>query len=163
MHGEFDIPDADEWLANLANVTVGWPNDSGTVVSAPTSMATNTQMARGNIYKACRCLEHQEIYDNWPTRHAKLTIAHCMKICMYCGKDFPVASALRKHLSLRVRLEYIERSLRVRLEKTRWGAPTPEWTPRLHRTRSCSPRRIPRNQAIRSRYPTDSPDAGLYL
>ncbi|EFE37393.1 hypothetical protein TRV_07962 [Trichophyton verrucosum HKI 0517] len=76
MHGEFDIPDADEGLANLANVTVYWPNDPGTVGSAPTSMATNTQTARGNIYKACRCPEHQEIYDNWPARHADLTIAH---------------------------------------------------------------------------------------
>lgn len=40
----------------------------------------------GFIPKGCHCLEHQEIYNNWPTHKAELTIAQCMRICVHCGK-----------------------------------------------------------------------------
>ncbi|EDN04471.1 predicted protein [Histoplasma mississippiense (nom. inval.)] len=109
IHGEFNITEADEWLASLANnVAEDWIHDPGTVDTVPTSMATNTRTAQGHIYKACKCPEHQEIYSSWPAQDAELTIAHCMKICMYCGRDFPLAAELRKHLK---RKEYSSRSL----------------------------------------------------
>ncbi|KAF4222379.1 hypothetical protein CNMCM5878_005661 [Aspergillus fumigatiaffinis] len=105
-----DHHDADEWLANLDNnATEEGPHDPQTTGSVPTSMATNTRTAQGNIYKACHCPGHQEIYSNWPTRDAELRIAHCMRICMYCGKDFAVAAELRRHIKRRK--EYSWRNL----------------------------------------------------
>ncbi|KAL2371804.1 hypothetical protein RJ035_007703 [Blastomyces gilchristii] len=62
---EFNMADADKWLANLENnVTGDWPHDPGTVASFLTSMTTNTRTARGNIFKSYRCPEHQEVYSN---------------------------------------------------------------------------------------------------
>lgn len=130
--GEFNEADADEWLANLADVTENWPHDPphdpGTVESFPTSMATNTRTANGNIYRSCRCPEHQDIYTNWPTEDAELRIAHCMRVCMYCGKDFALAAELRRHI--RRKREYLWRNLTVQFEGKKHNALTPEWTPR---------------------------------
>lgn len=147
IQGEFNTQDADLWLANLANNdTESLPNDPRTAGSTPTSLATNTHTAQGNIYKSCRCPQHQEVYSTWPTHNAELTIAHCMKTCMYCGKDFSTAGALRKHIR---KVEYAQRHLTVRSETPgRGGAPTPGWT-----------HRPPAESSIRSPFCTDSPDA----
>jgi hypothetical protein len=157
---DFDMTDADEWLANLDNNDAEEGlHDPQTVGSVPTSMATNTRTAQGNIYKACRCPRHQEIYSNWPTRDAELRIAHCMRICMYCGKDFALASLLRRHI--RGKKEYSLRNLTVRFEKGKHDALTLEWTPKPSRTRvsrSRSPTRL-RMRAARSQSLIDSPDA----
>jgi hypothetical protein len=157
---DFDMTDADEWLANLDNnAAEEGPHGPQTVGSVPTSMATNTRTAQGSIYKACHCSEHQEIYSNWPTRDAELRIAHCMRICMYCGKDFAVAAELRRHIKRKK--EYSWRNLTVRLEGGKHDALTPEWIPRPPRTRvsrSRSPTRL-RTRAARSQSLIDSPDA----
>ncbi|OAF56733.1 hypothetical protein VC83_07063 [Pseudogymnoascus destructans] len=47
------------------------------------SMATDTRIARG-IWRGCTCPSHQAIYNGWPTHNADLTIAQCMRTCMYC-------------------------------------------------------------------------------
>jgi hypothetical protein len=155
---DFDTTDADEWLANLDNnAAEEGPHDAGTVGSVPTSMATNTRTAQGNIYKACHCPGHQEIYNNWPTREAELRIAHCMRICMYCGKDFALAALLRRHV--RRGKGYSSRNLTVRFESGKHDALTPEWTPRPSRTRvsrSRSPTRL-RTRETRSQSLIDSP------
>ncbi|KAI1954748.1 hypothetical protein LOZ58_006901 [Ophidiomyces ophidiicola] len=44
---EFDMADADEWLADLENFVDDWPNDPGTVGSDPTSAATNPVRLEG--------------------------------------------------------------------------------------------------------------------
>ncbi|OAT02150.1 uncharacterized protein BDCG_17412 [Blastomyces dermatitidis ER-3] len=99
---EFNVHDADAWLAGLADsLPEDGPHLPETAGSPLTSVATNNSTAQGNIYKGCNCPEHQEIYGNWPTRDAELTITKCMKICMYCGKDFEVASELRSHIRKR--------------------------------------------------------------
>ena len=116
MDGEFDLDDADAWLANLADNYAGEQMHDvvETTKSPATSLATDTRTAQGNIYKGCKCPEHQELYSNWPTSDAELTIAQCMRICMYCGKDFPVAAELRKHI--RKRVQYAQRNLTVYAE-----------------------------------------------
>uniref|UniRef100_A0A1L7UN13 Reverse transcriptase n=1 Tax=Fusarium mangiferae TaxID=192010 RepID=A0A1L7UN13_FUSMA len=79
IQGELSMDDADAWLANIAiNDGNDWLPDTaetdaiGTEISPPTSMATDTRTAQGKIYKACRCPQHQDIYDTWPTRNANL-------------------------------------------------------------------------------------------
>lgn len=144
---------ADEWLANLANNTAdGSPHDPGTVGSIPTSTATNTRTAQGNIYKSCRCPEHQEIYSNWPTRDAELRIAHCMGVCMYCGKDFLVAAELRIHLKRRK--EYWDMNLTVQLEGRRHNALTPAW---IHKPQAESSHHAT-TRAARTRSPRHGPE-----
>lgn len=153
IQGEFDMTDADEWLANLeSDNAVDRPHDPGTIGSIPTSMATNTRTGPGGLYKACRCPEHQEIYNTWPTEDAELTIAHCMKICMYCGKDFPVAAELRKHIKKK---DYALRNLTPRAEKGKYSAFTPEWT---HKPRTEPPVYRPRIRATQNRSPSNSPE-----
>ncbi|KAH7117323.1 hypothetical protein EDB81DRAFT_915985 [Dactylonectria macrodidyma] len=114
IHEEFDLHEADAWLAGLTDdYNEDWLRDTvETDRSPPTSMATETRTDQGNIYKACRCPSHQDVYSNWPTQDAELTIAQCMKMCMYCGKDFPTAAELRKHI--RKRVEYAQRNITVR-------------------------------------------------
>ncbi|CVL13280.1 uncharacterized protein FPRN_15226 [Fusarium proliferatum] len=70
IQGEFSIDDADAWLTNIAiNDGNDWLPDTaetdaiGTEISPPTSMATDTRTAQGKIYKACRCPQHQDIYN----------------------------------------------------------------------------------------------------
>lgn len=73
----FAMQGADIWLDNMVNNGSGWINNTAEVApSPPTSMATDTRTALEKIYKACRCLSHQEIYSDWPTHNAELTIAH---------------------------------------------------------------------------------------
>jgi hypothetical protein len=78
-----EVGDVNEWICNTEEVAP----------SPPTSMATDPRTALGTVYKGCKCPSHQEIYRNWPMRDAELTIAQCMKICVYCGKDDFVSSA----------------------------------------------------------------------
>ncbi|KAJ6114107.1 hypothetical protein N7512_007552 [Penicillium capsulatum] len=99
---ESETQGADDWLNGIANEIgdvwlYGPPDDD---LSPQTSEVTDNHTAGGRIYKGCKCPEHQEIYTDWPTRNADLTIAQCMKVCMYCGKDFTGAAELRKHLRL---------------------------------------------------------------
>jgi hypothetical protein len=136
---EFSTNDADIWLANLerndawlVNLERNEANNRlldtiETTASPPTSMATDTRTARGSIFKGCRCPPYQEIYSNWPTADAELTIAQCMKTCVYCGKDCTNAAELRKHMR---KVDYSRRNIRIRQEtKGRWGSTTPAWTP----------------------------------
>lgn len=98
-----------------------------TVGSPLTSLATDTRTAKGTVYKGCKCPSHQEIYNTWPLRNAELTIAQCMKVCIYCGSDFVSAAELRKHLK---RLKYAKRNLSVCLEtRGKNSSTTPSWTP----------------------------------
>ena len=110
------LQEADLWLDNLANDSANaWlqaPEEDEP--SPPTSMATDTRTAHGTIYKGCRCPEHQDIYNSWPTHNAELRIAKCMRVCVYCGKDFPVAAELRKHM--RKVPEYAQRNVTVYME-----------------------------------------------
>ncbi|KAJ6436485.1 hypothetical protein O9K51_10967 [Purpureocillium lavendulum] len=106
------MQDADAWLQTMAVDNDGNRlNDPANNEPSPiTSLATDTRTAQGQIFKACKCPEHQNIYSAWPTHNAELTIAHCMKTCMYCGKDFSVAGALRKHIR---KAEYAQRNLKA--------------------------------------------------
>ena len=128
MEEPFVFEDADEWLNNMINL-----DDNGSSHSLPitgpsplTSMATETRT--GNVFKGCKCPSHQEIYNDWPTHNAELTIAVCMKTCVYCGKDFSFAAELRKHMRKRC---CSRRNIEIRLEtKGRFSASTPAWTAR---------------------------------
>lgn len=153
---EAAMQDADAWLQTMAVDNDGNRlNDPANNEPSPiTSIATDTRTAQGQIFKACKCPEHQNIYSAWPTHNAELTIAHCMKTCMYCGKDFSVAGALRKHIR---KAEYAQRNLKVRSEVPgRGGASTPGWT---HRPRAESPTLRERTRTTRSRSLTDGPYA----
>jgi hypothetical protein len=127
--GAFAIQDTDTWLDSLANDIDGWwiDNIAEDSPSPPSSMATDPRTALGGIYKGCKCPPHQDIYSNWPTHDAELVIARCMKICMYCGKDFESAAKIRRHLK-----KYSGRNLTVRQEKSGLAAVTPAWTPHTH-------------------------------
>lgn len=77
-------------------------------------------------WRGCACSSHQEIYKDWPTHNAELTIAQCMRTCMYCGSNFQRASELRKHIK---RARYARRNLSVKLERRgRYSPATPAWT-----------------------------------
>jgi hypothetical protein len=127
IEGAFTTQDADTWLNNLDSNNDGeWIcNTVETAPSPPTSMATDTRTALGKIYKGCKCPLHQEIYSDWPTHNAELTIAQCMKICVYCGRDFTSAAELRKHMR---KSDYAQRNLRVRQEtRGKGSSTTPAW------------------------------------
>jgi hypothetical protein len=132
--------EADDWLAHLAdNHDNNWLSTIPEIPepSPATSLATGTLTAQGSVYKGCRCPEHQEIYKDWPVRDAELTVAKCMRVCVYCGKDFPTTSALRGHMK-RV---YVKRNLAITLEnRGRWSTAPPSWTllPGPRRTRGNS-------------------------
>ncbi|KAK4075525.1 hypothetical protein Purlil1_12650 [Purpureocillium lilacinum] len=112
---EAAMQDADAWLQTMAVDNGGNRlNDPANNEPSPiTSIVPDTRTAQGQIFKACKCPEHQNVYSAWPTHNAELTIAHCMKTCIYCGKDFSVAGALRKHIR---KAEYAQRNLKVRSE-----------------------------------------------
>lgn len=127
---EAALQDADTWLQNMTNNnSAQWPFGSPEAEASPiTSLATDTRTAQGQIYKGCTCPSHQEIYRDWPTHDAELIIAKCMRTCMYCGKDFPIAAELRRHM--RKRPEYAQRNVIVRMETPGKGsACTPAWAP----------------------------------
>jgi hypothetical protein len=137
---------ADDWLNGIANEIddvwlYGPPDDDP---SPQTSMVTDPRTAGGRIYKGCTCPEHQEIYTDWPTRDADLTVAQCMKVCMYCGKDFTATTELRKHLRAS---KYTKHNLAVRIETRGSGSSLiPSWT---HRPRTKPP--ITLSEARRTR------------
>lgn len=141
---EFSMDDADAWLANIVvNDGNDWLPDTaesdavGAEISPPTSMATETRTAQGKIYKPCRCPQHQDIYDIWPTHNANLVIATCMKICTYCGRDCTSTTNLRKHM---VRSECGHRNLEIIAGKSgRGSATTPGWTHREPEAGSSQP------------------------
>ncbi|QKX57721.1 uncharacterized protein TRUGW13939_04840 [Talaromyces rugulosus] len=125
--GTFTLQDADDWLNDVFGVNDELVNNiADTEPSPPTSMATDTRTALGRIYKGCKCPSHQEIYSDWPTHNAELTIAQCMKICVYCGKDFAVAAEVRKHMR---RYHCTQQNVRIRVETLgRGSSRTPAWT-----------------------------------
>lgn len=124
------MQEADTWLEDMVNNNNDWLHDLAEVQPSPlTSMATDTRTALGKIYKGCKCPSHQGLYSGWPTQDADLIIAKCMRICMYCGKDFPVAAELRKHLGKKP--DYAQRNLTVHIETAGRGSSlTPGWTPK---------------------------------
>lgn len=131
---EAALQDADAWLQEMANNNDNeWPFHLTPDEASPiTSMATDTRTARGTIFKGCRCTSHQDLYSDWPMRDAELTIAKCMRICVYCGKDFENASAMRGHM----RRVYAKRNITISPEnRGRWSTANPGWTHR-HRTES---------------------------
>lgn len=153
------LQEADAWLANMTdNNDNEWiQNLADTEPSPLTSLATDTRTAQGGIYKGCKCPSHQDLYSNWPTRDAELTVARCMRVCVYCGKDFPIAAELRKHM----RKKYAPKNITVFFEtKGKWSTPTPGWT---RRRRTASPAgqseaRVTRaSRRTRSQSLTDSP------
>ncbi|KAJ9137654.1 Endonuclease/exonuclease/phosphatase [Pleurostoma richardsiae] len=90
------MQEADEWLENMANNADDWLNNPEVEEpSPPTSMATDTRTAQGTIYKGCKCPEHQDIYSDWPTQDAELTIALCMKYNVQKSRDVVLASLFR--------------------------------------------------------------------
>lgn len=139
---------ADDWLNDIANeiddVWLYGPPDSDP--SPQTSMVTDPRTAGGRIYKGCKCDEHQGIYADWPTGDADLTIAQCMKVCMYCGKDFTTAAELRKHLR---QSKYTKQNLAVRMETRGSGSSlTPGWT---HRRQTEPPTTLSEARRTRTR------------
>jgi len=125
IEGEFSMHEADAWLANIDGND--WLHDTvETARSPPTSLATDTRTTRGNMYKGCRCPSHQEIYNEWPTQNAELTIAPCMKTCVYCGKNCTDAAKLRKHMR---KMIYARRNLSIRQGTIgRRDTSIPAWT-----------------------------------
>jgi hypothetical protein len=74
-------------------------------------------------WRGCACSSHQEIYKGWLKHNAELTIAQCMRTCMYCGSNFRGASELRKHIK---RARYARRNLFVKREtRGRYSSTTP--------------------------------------
>ena len=78
------MQEADSWLQNIVHDNgEDWLGAVVGIEPSPmTSIATDTRTALGQIYKACRCPEHQEIYGHWPTENAEPTIARCMGILL---------------------------------------------------------------------------------
>lgn len=145
----FSTREADDWLQRIG-LENDWLDEAEDDSSPLTSVVTDTRTAQGQIYKGCTCAEHQEIYSNWPTHSAELTIARCMKTCTYCGKDFETTAELRKHM----RKKYERKGISIVVEKrNRWGATTPAWT---HRRHTESPPRQPAIRITRSQSVTDS-------
>ncbi len=118
------MQEAEAWLDNMANTE--WITGPEEEEPSPlTSMATDTNTAQGTIYKGCRCPEHQDIYSNWPTQDAELTVALCMKVCVYCGKDYEITAELRKHM----RKKYAKHNLNVVHEtRGKHSSAIPGWT-----------------------------------
>ena len=134
--------EANDWLDDMTDTD--WLYDMEQIGPSPvTSMVTDTRNAEGGIFKSCQCPDHQEMYNDWPTEDAELTIAKCMKRCMYCGKDFPAAVDLRKHLGRR--LDYASRNIFVNYETPGKGSYIqPSWRSR--------PRTAQTTSEIRTRY-----------
>jgi hypothetical protein len=88
------------------------------------------QPAREGLrYQGCRCPVHQGMYEDWPEFDAELTIAQCMRTCVYCGNSCRSASELRRHLK---RVKYVKKNIRVyKPEPGQLNPTTPSWTTRL--------------------------------
>lgn len=62
-------------------------------------------------HRACECSKHQAIFDDAPGSNVELTIASCMRTCLYCGRCFKSAFTLREHLRSK---KYTLRNVRVK-------------------------------------------------
>lgn len=103
-----EMNNVDDWVNNTTEATL--------------SPATSTAAE----WRGCACSSHQGIYNNWPTYNAELTIAQCMRTCVYCGRNFQGASELRKHMK---RARYAQRNINVQREtQGRYSSTTPAWT-----------------------------------
>ena len=91
---------ADTWLDNMFNGDDNeWlPRETNDIPSPDTSAASEPEAVGGKIFKGCKCPNHQQIYNNWPTQDAELTIAKCMTVCVYCGVDYHRPPTLHQHL-----------------------------------------------------------------
>ena len=151
------MQEADAWLSDMANVLNSEWIDDTAEIAAPTltSTATNPRTTSGSLFRSCYCPSHQQIYENWPTRDAELTIARCMKICMYCGKDFPNAADLRRHIHRGLR--YAERNLSIHYDPpAKRASAEPGWEHTTHRIVQL--RRL-RARSSRHQFPTDGTSA----
>jgi hypothetical protein len=111
-----------DWLNNIGSKWIR--NAAEAAPSPPPSMATDTRMALEQVYKGCKCPAHQDIYSNWPTQNAELTIGQCMKKCVYCGRELTTAGNLRKHITN----DHAQQNITVRQERGGRGtATTPAW------------------------------------
>jgi hypothetical protein len=118
----------DAWLETLTNDMVNAWNQEAVdePISTPVSLATNPQTAQGSIYRGCRCLEHHDIYSDWPTHNIEISVTSCMRTCVYCGKWCTSAPNLRRHLQ---NVEYKRRNISIRPEKRgRATTGAPSWT-----------------------------------
>lgn len=105
------MQDANDWLDNMIDIDNDWlPHIAEDEASVQISKPTDPSMAQSTLHKGCKCPAHQEIYNNWPTQDAELTIAQCMKTSLYCGNNFRSASEVRRHLR---RMKYSLRNLMV--------------------------------------------------
>lgn len=89
------------YAATDSNVIIGVVDneiDAQQLESLPVNTESSPVTANG-IYRACKCLHHQTIYDTWPTRDAQIYIASCMRKCTYCGDASTTAGNLRQHMS----------------------------------------------------------------
>ena len=64
-----------------------------------TSVVSKPDTAGGKLFRGYRYIEHQPIYDNWPTYNAELTIAKYITIYIYYGIDYYRAPILRSYLN----------------------------------------------------------------
>lgn len=147
--------DTDVWLQDTHDMQEDETSE-GRVSPGPstlTSLATDARTAQGQIFKGCHCRYHQVIYSDWPTHDADLTVAQCTRICTYCGKDFPIAARLRKHM----KFTHSDRNISIANERRGRGSSlTPAWS---HRPQNGSHLRRPRTRLTRSQSLTD----GAYL
>ena len=145
--GEFEMQNADVWLSNVFDEEDGeWMQDREDAESSPlTSVASEPDTAGGKLFRGCRCVEHQPIYDNWPTHDAELTIAKCMTVCMYCGVDYHRAPTLRSHLNKSAKHAPNNISV-VRETMGRGSSDTPSWKPKP-RGEMATNTRVTRRQA----------------
>jgi hypothetical protein len=162
LEGTSAQQEADAWLqAFTDNLDGEWNREQTTAtISPPVSTATDPHTAQGTIYKGCRCPAHQNLYNDWPTHDAELTITSCMRTCMYCGKDSTTAPNLRRHLR---NVEYTQRNISIRQEKKgRSISTTPSWTATQPGASSTleqdtrPPASAPETRRTRNQFHTDS-------
>lgn len=123
----FEMQDTGAWLDNIFNDNedVWIPDTAHAELSPLTSLATDPYIAAGRTFKGCKCPTHQHLYDDWPTRDVKLTIAKCMTICVYCGVDYQRATTLRLHLKCAKHAQ--DNISIVRGTQGRGSSATPSW------------------------------------
>jgi hypothetical protein len=120
----------DIWRGLSTNTSPGRSRSRREPDTPPRNTDDRIQSAQEGLrFKGCKCSAHQGMYDNWPEYDAELTIAQCMRTCVYCGNSFRSASEVRRHLR---RDKYAEKNIRVyQAEPGQLNPTTPSWTPRL--------------------------------
>ena len=100
LEGTSGTRDADAWLDNMFNNDDNeWLPDMADDIPSPMTLGgLGAQRNSGEDLKGCKCAAHQEIYKDWPTHDAELTIAKCMTVCVYCGVDYYRPPTPRLHL-----------------------------------------------------------------